>query len=44
MWDRTIKMKKDKKLITKVAIITVCYNAADIIEETMKSVLAQTYV
>lgn len=27
----------------KVSIITVCYNAADTIEETIKSVLAQTY-
>ena len=27
----------------KVSIITVCYNAVDLIEDTLKSVLNQTY-
>ena len=31
---------KDK---IKISVITVCYNAVDVIEETIRSVLKQTY-
>lgn len=36
-------MKNDQKNLARVSIITVCYNSADSLENTIQSVLRQTY-